>query len=193
MTWKPTDILGRGVSYYRQIHWRAANSPHTGRVTRKNSFVIMSHAMYYPRHQSAMNRFMNIFSSSRRVHNVKVINSSCWLLLPCCWLRYADANINKSVLLRGTVHRHRAGRPSDSPAATDSPRDAWWTVSCSYTFWFLSRDVKNTKYNQYFPVFWRRLMCPTQDFGNSYCFEHDVIMSGHCDITVVGLDTIVCS
>ena len=153
----------------------------------------MSHAMYYPRHQSAMNRFMNIFSSSRRVHNVKVINSSCWLLLPCCWLRYADANINKYVLLRGTVHRHRADRPSDSPAATDSPRDAWWTVSCSYTFWFLSRDVKNTKYNQYFPVFWRRLTCPTQDFGNSYCFEHDVIMSGHCDITVVGLDTIVCS
>ena len=47
---------------------------------------------------------------------------------------------NKTVLLRGSA-----------PAA-DSPREVWWTISCNYTVLFLSRDVKNTNFNQYLPV-----------------------------------------
>ena len=54
---------------------------------------------------------------------------------------------NKTVLLRDTVHQISRGE-----SAADSPRDIWWTVSRNYTVLFLSRDVKNTKFNQYLPV-----------------------------------------
>ena len=39
-----------------------------------------------------------------------------------------------------------------SAPAADSPRDIWWTVSRNNTVLFLSRDAKNTKFNQYLPV-----------------------------------------
>ena len=48
------------------------------------------------------------------------------------------------------VRGRRADQRSD-PAA-DSPREIWWTVSRNYTVLLLSRDVKNTKFNQYLPV-----------------------------------------
>ena len=65
---------------------------------------------------------------------------------------------NKTVLLRDTVHQisrgesAAAGLTAVSPAAADSPRGIWWTVSRNFTVLFLSRDVKNTKFIQYLPV-----------------------------------------
>ena len=74
---------------------------------------------------------------------------------------------NKTVLLRDTVHQislvsgRRADRVSPGESATgadrrtapaaDSPREIWWSVSRNYRILFLSRDVKNTKFNQYLP------------------------------------------
>ena len=85
------------------------------------------------------------------------------------------------VLLGVTVHQtSRGGQqphswPQVCPAA-ESPKDIWWAVSHKNTVWFLSRDVKNTKFNQYSPVVGRRLTCPSQDFGSSWCFICDIIM-----------------
>ena len=42
--------------------------------------------------------------------------------------------------------------PMGSAPAADSPREIWRTVSRIYTVLFLSRVVKNTKFNQYLPV-----------------------------------------
>ena len=50
------------------------------------------------------------------------------------------------------VRVRRAADSRVSPAAADSPREIWWTISRNYTVLFLSRDVKNTKFNQYLPV-----------------------------------------
>ena len=44
-------------------------------------------------------------------------------------------------------------RFEESPTGdADSPREIWWTVSRNYTVLILSRDIKNTKFNQYLPV-----------------------------------------
>ena len=44
-------------------------------------------------------------------------------------------------------------RFEESPTGdADSPREIWWTVSRNYTVLILSRDMKNTKFNQYLPV-----------------------------------------
>ena len=48
------------------------------------------------------------------------------------------------------VSGHRADHRSAPDA--DSPRGIGWTVSRNYKVLFLSRDVKNTKFNQYLPV-----------------------------------------
>ena len=40
-----------------------------------------------------------------------------------------------------------------NPTTADSPQDVWWTVSRKYTVLFLSPDIKNTRFNQYLPVF----------------------------------------
>ena len=40
----------------------------------------------------------------------------------------------------------------ESLPAAHSPREIWWTVSRNYTVLFLSRDVRNAKFNQYLPV-----------------------------------------
>ena len=39
-----------------------------------------------------------------------------------------------------------------SAPAADPTREIWWTVSRNNTVLFLSRDVKNTKFNHYSPV-----------------------------------------
>ena len=52
---------------------------------------------------------------------------------------------NKTVLLRDAVHQISLG---ESAAGADLP----WTVSRNYTVLFLSRDVKNIKFNQYLPM-----------------------------------------
>ena len=44
-----------------------------------------------------------------------------------------------------------------------------------------------------YPWFWNRLTCPSQDFRNSWCFECDIIMVQHCDVTAVVLHTMLCS
>ena len=80
-------------SFVREIHQWATGSPHNSPVTRKNSHVMMSHAVYYPHHQWVLFWFLNIFSYNSGVRNVRVINSLCWLPLPCYWLRHADAYI----------------------------------------------------------------------------------------------------
>ena len=54
----------------------------------------------------------------------------------------------------GGVWGDGSGRRADHRTAptSDSPRDVWWTVSRNYTVLFLSREVKNAKFNQYLPV-----------------------------------------
>ena len=60
------------------------------------------------------------------------------------------------MLLRDTVHQISRGESAatglTAAPAADSPREIWWTVSRNYTVLFLSRDVKNTKFNQYLHV-----------------------------------------
>ena len=88
---------------------------------------------------------------------------------------------NKTVLLRDTVHQ-TSRRES---AAADSPRDVWWTVSRNYIVLFLSRDVKNTKFNQYSTVFWRRFNVSASRFRKLAMFwiwrHHDMAMWRHGD------------
>ena len=55
-------------------------------------------------------------------------------------------------VIRSTRSPEESPRPPGWPVAADSPREIWWTVSRNYTVLFLSRDVKNTKFNQYLPV-----------------------------------------
>ena len=57
---------------------------------------------------------------------------------------------DKTELLRDTVHQTSQRESVGWPA--DSPRDVWWTVSRNYTVLLLSRDVQNTKFNQFLPV-----------------------------------------
>ena len=65
---------------------------------------------------------------------------------------------NKTVLLR------------DTAAAADFLREIWWTVSRNYTVLFLSRDVKNTKFNQYLPVDLTSLNMPNSRFRKRVMF-----------------------
>ena len=56
-------------------------------------------------------------------------------------------------VIRSTRSPEGSPRPPGWPApAADSAREIWWTVSRNYTLLFLSRVVKNTKFNQYLPV-----------------------------------------
>ena len=55
-------------------------------------------------------------------------------------------------LPRGVRGRRADRSPGGQPPALDSLREIWWTISRNYTVLFLSRDVKNTKFNQYLPV-----------------------------------------
>ena len=75
------------------------------------------------------------------------------------------------------------GWPAVSPAATDSPREIWWTVSCNYTFLFLSRDVKNTIFNQYLPADLTSLNVSNSRFRKSVMFwrwrRHGVALWRH--------------
>ena len=70
------------------------------------------------------------------------------MFLSVCNLAKHKANVNRWVC-RSRLFSHLC--TSLAPAA-DSPREVWWTSSRSYTVLFLSRDVKNTKFNQYLPV-----------------------------------------
>ena len=67
--------------------------------------------------------------------------------------------------------------------ATDSPREIWWTVSRNYTVLFLSRDVKNTKFNQYLPVLWASLNGWDSRFRKFVMFwmwrDHDMALWRH--------------
>ena len=62
--------------------------------------------------------------------------------------------ISQDIIIKLCCYVIRSTRsPEGSPrAAAVSPRDIWWTVSRNYTVLFLSRDAKNTKFNQYLPV-----------------------------------------
>ena len=104
---------------------------------------------------------------------------------------------NKTVLLRDTVHQISQGEsaaagliadgqpggrglPSGDlvdritsavrPAAADSPREIWWTVSRNYTVLFLSRYVKNKKNNQYLPADLTSLNVSNSRFRKSVMF-----------------------
>ena len=68
--------------------------------------------------------------------------------------------------------------------AADSLRDVRWTISGYYTVFFLSK-IQNSI--NIYPCFWRRSTCLTKNFGNSQCFECDVII-WQCDVTVAVFD-----
>ena len=94
---------------------------------------------------------------------------------------------NKTVLWCDTVHQtsRREQWPPDWPSApaADSPTDVWWTVSRYYTVLFLSRDVKNTKFNQYLPVLLTSLNVPYSRFRKFVMFwmwrHHDMTLWRH--------------
>ena len=60
--------------------------------------------------------------------------------------------------------------PERSAPAADSPREIWWTVSRNYIVLFLSRDVKNTKFNQYLPADLTSLNVSNSSFRKSVMF-----------------------
>ena len=82
--------------------------------------------------------------------------------------------------LRG-VSGHRADRMA-APAA-DSLRKIWWIVSRNYTVLFLSRDVKNAKFNPNLPVDLTSLNMSNSRFRKSVMFwrwhHHGVALWRH--------------
>ena len=73
---------------------------------------------------------------------VDMLNPHLWLFLFKIWLnifdiaRYTHTHTHIYIYIYTYI----------------SPREIWWTLSRNYTVLFLSRDVKNTKFNQYLSV-----------------------------------------
>ena len=67
--------------------------------------------------------------------------------------------------------------------AADSTGKIWWTVSRNYTVLFLSRDVKNTKFNQYLPMDLTSLIVSNSRFRKPVMFwrwrRHGVALWRH--------------
>ena len=58
-------------------------------------------------------------------------------------------------------------------------------VTTQFYFYPVMSKIQNSI--NIYPCFWRRSTRRTQDFGNSWGFERDVIMIWHCDVTAVVL------
>ena len=75
------------------------------------------------------------------------------------------------------------GWPVVSWLAADSLREIWWTISRNYTVLFFSRDVKNTKFNQYLPVDLMSLNVSNSRFRKPVMFwtkrHHGVVLWRH--------------
>ena len=98
------------------------------------------------------NNNVTMFSSNNYVLLRNVCQYVCFKSLASdrCIINF----INWKKLIKLYIPRKLSGPRADrrSAPATDSLRDVWWTVSRNYTVLFLSRDVKNTKFNQYLPI-----------------------------------------
>ena len=92
---------------------------------------------------------------------------------------------NKTALLRDTVHQTSQLHPvmskiqnstnihGELAAATNFPRDVWWTESRNYTVLSLSRDVQNTKFNQCLPVVLKSINMSESKFRKRFLMWRD--------------------
>ena len=103
------------------------------------------------------------------------------------------------MLLCDTVHQTSLRESAADGLTTGQPRPLthWgisggpYHVTTRLNFYHMMSKIHDT-INKYWWI-WRCLTCPTQGFGNVYCFECDVIMVWQCEVTVVVLETMVCS
>ena len=98
-----------------------------------------------------------------------------------------QVNVIIKLLLRNTVHQtSRWESVAAGPTTADSLKDVWWTVSSNYIDLFLSRDVKDTKCNQYLPVVLSSLKLSNWRFWKLVILwmwrHHDIALGRHgCD------------
>ena len=100
-------------------------------------------------------------------HDIKNTKFNQYLPVDLTSLNVSNSRFLKPVMFWRWRHHGVALWPTVSPAAADSPREIWWTVSRNFTVLFLSHDIKKIQNSiNIYPWIWRRLTCPTQDFWN---------------------------